>query len=41
MSRQSLSEEEVCAGLRNTSMDKRLKPAGVAQRILDVADLLA
>lgn len=41
MNRQSLSEEEAYAGLRKTAMDKHVKPAGVAQRILDVADLLA
>jgi two-component system, response regulator / RNA-binding antiterminator len=41
MSRQSLSEEEAYARLRKTAMDKGLKLADVAQRILDVADLLA
>jgi two-component system, response regulator / RNA-binding antiterminator len=40
MSRQSLSEEEAYARLRKTAMDKGLKLADVAQRILDVADLL-
>ncbi|MBC7716530.1 MAG: ANTAR domain-containing protein [Pseudorhodobacter sp.] len=41
MSRQSLSEEQAYARLRKTAMDKGLKLADVAQRILDVADLLA
>jgi two-component system, response regulator / RNA-binding antiterminator len=41
MSRQSLTEEEAYARLRKTAMDKGLKLADVAQRILDVADLLA
>ncbi len=41
MSRQSLSEEAAYARLRKTAMDKGLKLADVAQRILDVADLLA
>jgi two-component system, response regulator / RNA-binding antiterminator len=41
MSRQSLSEEDAYARLRKTAMDKGLKLADVAQRILDVADLLA
>jgi two-component system, response regulator / RNA-binding antiterminator len=40
MSRQSLSEEEAYARLRKTAMDKGLKLGDVAQRILDVADLL-
>ena len=40
MSRQSLSEQEAYARLRKTAMDKGLKLADVAQRILDVADLL-
>jgi two-component system, response regulator / RNA-binding antiterminator len=40
MSRQSLSEEDAYARLRKTAMDKGLKLADVAQRILDVADLL-
>lgn len=41
MRRQSLSEEEAYARLRKTAMDKGLKLADVAQRILDVVDLLA
>ena len=41
MQRQGLSEEEAYARLRKTAMDKGLKLADVAQRILDVADLLA
>lgn len=41
MQRQGLSENEAYARLRKTAMDKGLKLAEVAQRILDVADLLA
>jgi len=41
MQRQGLSEDEAYARLRKTAMDKGLKLAEVAQRILDVADLLA
>lgn len=41
MTRHSLSEEEAYARLRKTAMDKGLKLADLAQRILDVADLLA
>jgi response regulator NasT len=41
MQRQGLSEDEAYARLRKTAMDKGLKVADVAQRILDVADLLA
>ena len=41
MQRQGLSEEEAYARLRKTAMDKGLKLVDVAQRILDVADLLA
>ena len=41
MQRQGLSEDEAYARLRKTAMDKGLKVAEVAQRILDVADLLA
>ena len=41
MTRHKLSEEEAYARLRKTAMDKGLKLADVAQRILDVADLLA
>jgi len=40
MQRQGLSEEEAYARLRKTAMDKGLRLAEVAQRILDVADLL-
>jgi two-component system, response regulator / RNA-binding antiterminator len=40
MSRNSMSETEAYARLRKTAMDKGLKLADVAQRILDVADLL-
>jgi response regulator NasT len=40
MNRQGLSETEAYARLRKTAMDKGLKLADVAQRILDVADLL-
>lgn len=41
MQRQGLSEDEAYTRLRKTAMDKGLKLADVAQRILDVADLLA
>jgi two-component system, response regulator / RNA-binding antiterminator len=41
MQRQNLSEEAAYAKLRKTAMDKGLKLAEVAQRMLDVADLLA
>jgi two-component system, response regulator / RNA-binding antiterminator len=40
MQRQSLSEQEAYEKLRKTAMDKGLKLADVAQRMLDVADLL-
>jgi response regulator NasT len=40
MSRQGLSEEQAYARLRKAAMDKGLKLAEVAQRIIDVADLL-
>jgi two-component system, response regulator / RNA-binding antiterminator len=40
MQRQGLSEQEAYEKLRKTAMDKGLKLADVAQRILDVADLL-
>lgn len=40
MKHHGLSEEEAYARLRKTAMDKGLKIAEVAQRILDVADLL-
>jgi two-component system, response regulator / RNA-binding antiterminator len=41
MQRQNLSEQQAFDKLRKTAMDKGLKLADVAQRILDVADLLA
>jgi len=40
MSRHSMTEVEAYARLRKTAMDKGLRLADVAQRILDVADLL-
>ena len=40
MSRQQLTEEVAYAKLRKTAMDKNLKIVEVAQRMLDVADLL-
>jgi len=40
MTRQSLSETEAYGRLRKTAMDKGMKLADVAQRIIDVADLL-
>jgi len=40
MQRQNLSEDEAFRKMRKTAMDKSLKLAEVAQRILDVADLL-
>jgi response regulator NasT len=40
MQRQQLSEEAAYARLRKTAMDKNLKIVEVAQRMLDVADLL-
>lgn len=40
MQRQGLSEPEAYARLRKAAMDKGLKLAEVAQRMLDVADLL-
>ena len=40
IARQSLSEQDAYARLRKTAMDKGLKLAEVAQRVLDVADLL-
>jgi response regulator NasT len=40
MQRQGLSEQEAYQRLRKTAMDKGLKLAEVAQRVLDVADLL-
>jgi len=41
MNRQQLSEEAAYAKLRKAAMDKNLKLVEVAQRMLDVADLLA
>ncbi len=41
MQRQQLSEEAAYAKLRKTAMDKNLKIVEVAQRMLDVADLLS
>ena len=41
MQRQGLSEEAAFKKMRKTAMDKGLKLADVAQRMLDVADLLA
>lgn len=41
MQRQGLSEENAFKKMRKTAMDKGLKLADVAQRMLDVADLLA
>ncbi|CAG1014538.1 putative transcriptional regulatory protein pdtaR [Burkholderiaceae bacterium] len=41
MSRQGLVEDEAYARLRKTAMDKGMKLADVAQRIIDVADLLS
>ena len=40
MQRQNLSEDEAFRKMRKTAMDKSLKLAEVAQRMLDVADLL-
>lgn len=40
MQRQNLSEQQAFEKLRKTAMDKGLKLADVAQRMLDVADLL-
>ena len=40
MQRQQLSEDAAYAKLRKTAMDKNLKLVDVAQRMLDVADLL-
>ena len=40
MQRQNLTEQQAYEKLRKTAMDKGLKLAEVAQRILDVADLL-
>jgi response regulator NasT len=40
MSRQQLSEDEAYARLRKTAMDRGLRVADVAQRLIDVADML-
>lgn len=40
MSRQGLSEEEAYARLRKTAMDRGLRMTDVAQRLIDVADML-
>jgi response regulator NasT len=40
MQRQQLSEDVAYAKLRKTAMDKNLKIVEVAQRMLDVADLM-
>lgn len=41
MRRQGLSEEEAYARLRKTAMDRGLRVADLAQRLIDVADVLA
>jgi response regulator NasT len=41
MRTQGIAEDEAYARLRKTAMDKGLKLADVAQRVIDVADLLA
>lgn len=41
MTRNGLSEEEAYARLRKTAMDRGLRLADVAQRLLDVADVLS
>lgn len=41
MQRQGLSEEDAYARLRKTAMDRGLKLAEVAQRLIDLADMLA
>ena len=40
MQRQGLSEQVAYEKLRKTAMDKSLKVVEVAQRMLDVADLM-
>ncbi|WP_428423228.1 ANTAR domain-containing response regulator [Methylibium sp.] len=40
MSRQKLTEDEAYARLRKTAMDRGLRVAEVAQRLIDVADML-
>ena len=41
MQRQTLTEQQAYERLRKAAMDKGLRVAEVAQRMLDVADLLA
>lgn len=41
MTRQGLSEDEAYARLRKTAMDRGLRIAEVAQRLIDIADMLA
>lgn len=41
MARQGLSEEQAYAKLRKTAMDRGMKLAEIAQRLVDAADLLA
>lgn len=41
MQRQGISEQDAYEKLRKTAMDKNLKMVDVAQRMLDVLDLLA
>lgn len=41
MSRQGLSEEQAYARLRKTAMDRGMRLADIAQRLIDAADLLA
>jgi response regulator NasT len=41
MRSQGIAEDEAYARLRKTAMDKGLKVADVAQRVIDLADLLA
>lgn len=41
MQRQGLSEEEAYAKLRKTAMDRGLRVAEIAQRLIDLADMLA
>lgn len=40
MQRQGLSEEEAYAKLRKTAMDRGLRVAEIAQRLIDIADVL-
>jgi response regulator NasT len=40
MERQNLNENDAYARLRKAAMDKNLKIVEVAQRMLDVADLM-